>query len=309
MSDTTANANRYVIIGGAPKAGTTSLFNYLAAHPKVTASRMKETRFFLDPDYPLPDYAKRTATDYEQYFAGQKTGLRIESTPLYMYSPGTPERVLQNLGGDVDWIFVLRNPVDRFISWYHYTREIGWLDSAIGLNEFAYSQLSGQQTADQNLAYSGLLHGEYARFLTPYIDLFGINRIKIVWFDDLKAEPESVVPSIGVALGLEQTFYDNFGWSIHNAAKVARFPALNRIYRSSARRLRTKLISSPTLHRQLRNTSHAMAPMFNKLLFSPAVRAEISSDLLNDLYAYYLNPNETLKDLLGEPLPSRWLAN
>ena len=44
---------RYLIIGGTTKAGTTSLHAYLSDHPQVCASSIKETRFFLDRDYPL----------------------------------------------------------------------------------------------------------------------------------------------------------------------------------------------------------------------------------------------------------------
>ena len=44
----------FLIIAGASKAGTTSVFNYLANHPQICASVAKETRFFLDLDYPLP---------------------------------------------------------------------------------------------------------------------------------------------------------------------------------------------------------------------------------------------------------------
>lgn len=46
--------HRFGIIGGGSKAGTTSVFNYLADHPEICAADAKETRFFLDADYPLP---------------------------------------------------------------------------------------------------------------------------------------------------------------------------------------------------------------------------------------------------------------
>ena len=46
--------HHYIIIGGTTKAATTSLYFYLADHPNVCASNIKETRFFLDADYPLP---------------------------------------------------------------------------------------------------------------------------------------------------------------------------------------------------------------------------------------------------------------
>ena len=35
-----------LVIAGVPKAGTTSLFNYLAQHPDICPSDVKETRYF-----------------------------------------------------------------------------------------------------------------------------------------------------------------------------------------------------------------------------------------------------------------------
>jgi len=48
------NNREFLIIGGTSKAGTTSLYTYLADHPQICPSALKETRFFLDSDYPLP---------------------------------------------------------------------------------------------------------------------------------------------------------------------------------------------------------------------------------------------------------------
>lgn len=68
----------FLIVGGAEKAGTTSLYRYLAAHPEVCASLSKET-----------DYFRRANPDRNQYLEqfppiadGQR--LRLESSPGYL---------------------------------------------------------------------------------------------------------------------------------------------------------------------------------------------------------------------------------
>ena len=43
----------YLIIGGSTKCATTSLFNYLGDHPEICPAIYKETRFFLNPEYPV----------------------------------------------------------------------------------------------------------------------------------------------------------------------------------------------------------------------------------------------------------------
>ena len=51
-----------VVIAGAPKCGTTSLFAWLADHPDVCGSNVKEARYFLDPGDPLFDETRTSVT-------------------------------------------------------------------------------------------------------------------------------------------------------------------------------------------------------------------------------------------------------
>ena len=80
--------HRFLIIGGTSKAGTTSVFNYLASHPQICASEEKETRFFLDLDYPLPSELRSEregALAYLRFFveAQRQSGeaWKLEATP------------------------------------------------------------------------------------------------------------------------------------------------------------------------------------------------------------------------------------
>ena len=297
---------RHIMIGGAPKAGTTSLFNYLAAHPDINASRIKETRYFLDPDYPIPDYAKQTGDSYAAYFETGNPGARLESTPLYMYSPGTPERVRETLGEGVHWIFILRDPVERFLSWYDYTREIGWLEQSVGLETFARRQLGGEVRGEQSLVYAGLEHGLYAQHLQPFLASSGAEHVSTVWFETLKSRPADALDNICARLDLDAGFYSNFEWPVHNATRMARFPAIDRRYRVMARNLRLRVLGSPRLHNYLRQTVKSLSPLLKPVLYSANSRAELPDDLRQELYEYYAGPNDALEQLLGEPVPSGW---
>jgi hypothetical protein len=59
--------HRFLIIGGTSKAGTTSVFNYLQGHPQVRAAFSKETRFYLEKDYPLPSQRRCQKDGSEAY--------------------------------------------------------------------------------------------------------------------------------------------------------------------------------------------------------------------------------------------------
>src|SRR5688572_28937982 len=71
-----------LIIAGVNKAGSTSMFHYLSAHPEITGSKDKETCYFLPIRY------NKTVAPIEEYAAqfDQSSGARyrLEATPGYM---------------------------------------------------------------------------------------------------------------------------------------------------------------------------------------------------------------------------------
>src|SRR5947199_9809161 len=91
---------RFLIIGGTSKAGTTSVFNYLAGHPEVCPAE-KETRFFLDADYPLPSKRRYQENNSETYWSlfqsGPQENWRFEATPDYLYSANSAGAIHKTL--------------------------------------------------------------------------------------------------------------------------------------------------------------------------------------------------------------------
>src|SRR5690606_41800296 len=71
-----------VIIAGVHKAGTTSLFEYLASHPEIAPARIKELRYFsrLARAGKQPD-----AVDYDRLSTDRKVALyRLAAIPNYL---------------------------------------------------------------------------------------------------------------------------------------------------------------------------------------------------------------------------------
>lgn len=106
-----------LIIPGAQKSGTSSLYNYLKVHPECIMSEPKEPSFF----------SKRANLDktegYMRCFSDvvkREKNPKIfgEATTAYMVEDDIPERIKSILGTCLKFIFVLRNPVERAISAY-----------------------------------------------------------------------------------------------------------------------------------------------------------------------------------------------
>jgi hypothetical protein len=111
------------IVIGAMKAGTTSLYHYLAAHPEVAMASVKELDFFVEsanwrrgPDW----YARQFEHTGDAIAVG-------EASTAYSKHPvvaGVPERIA-SLVPDTKLIYVLRDPIDRIRSHYRHRVAIG----------------------------------------------------------------------------------------------------------------------------------------------------------------------------------------
>jgi hypothetical protein len=104
--------NLFVI--GAPTCGTSSLLHYLATHPKVFVSKVKEPHFFNSDSkhryfYSIESYLKlfEKATPLHKY--------RCEGSVWYLYSKSAIDEILK-FDPDAKFIIMLRNPVFMYFS-------------------------------------------------------------------------------------------------------------------------------------------------------------------------------------------------
>lgn len=82
-------AYKHAVIAGVNKCGTTSVFRYLADHPEVCGSSIKELRFFLQESY---DESKSTIEEYRSHFASIKSGdVLLEASPSYFRGERTSQ--------------------------------------------------------------------------------------------------------------------------------------------------------------------------------------------------------------------------
>ena len=99
-------------IVGAGKSGTTALYAYLRAHPRVFVSSIKEPRFFADD---MPGLMNRVASR-DEYLAlfGAATHDHLavgEASPQYLYSR-TAIRNIHEFDSGARLIVMLRSPID-----------------------------------------------------------------------------------------------------------------------------------------------------------------------------------------------------
>jgi hypothetical protein len=175
------------LILGAQKSGTTSLLDYLDAHPRVFMSPSRETGFFLYPyQYLLGTYYYE-ATHFAEWSGEPAVG---EKTPEYLYHPEIPRRVAEMLGPAMKFVIVLRSPAARAHSGYRHglmlMREQRSFAQAIA-DELAQGEY---WSIDRRILHAYLDRGRYARQLQAWADAFGglDERFLVFKFEDFVAD-------------------------------------------------------------------------------------------------------------------------
>jgi hypothetical protein len=294
------NDYKYILICGTQKAGTTSLFQYLADHPDICPSSVKETGFFLEPTYP---FYKPRAFQYingidqiNHYFTScNHQKIRLEGTPSYLYSLKAPFFIRESLP-DVLLLFMLREPVSRLISLYRYLRQIGFIDYKLSFEEFVQAQINVHEWSGFNSLYSG----RYSEYLPNYFKIFHSEEIKVYKFTDLINTPREILTTICYLSNTDSSFYENYNFAIHNPSYGVRNHHVHHLYLKIGEQFsRSKY---PTMPR-LRYFLHAIRIKWDKV-YNPLNLKRDSTILITDhtkafLEDFYGGETKALADILG----------
>jgi hypothetical protein len=172
---------------GAQKAGTSWLFRWLGAHPRISFPAGKEVHFW--------DKKRDRGIDwYRDLFSADDGKLHGEITPAYACLP--PESIAECHGAfpGLRLFYVLRNPIDR--AWSAAKMELqrkhpeiiefpdGWF-----IEEFRSS--------------GSLARGDYETCLKNWLRFYRPDQLLVLRFEDLVENPASLLAKCFSHLGLE----------------------------------------------------------------------------------------------------------
>jgi hypothetical protein len=296
---------RYLIIGGTTKAATTSLFFYLKAHPQVCAANWKEVRFFLDDEYPLK--SKHRLTDgLEKYadFYAHCTGnkLRVEATPDYLYSAGTPRQIKASLSR-VKFLFILREPVSRLISWYRFAKQNDDIASDVSFDEYVrrLAQEEGREGRPQHML--ALEQGRYSRYLKAYFEMFDRERIQVAFYEEFQQGPAAVLEDLCLFAGIEPGFYKDFDFKVYNKTETLRHPLMHKVYIGLRFHVRKFTHDKPLVHGSLSWLRQLFEPFYLRLNTRSGENTTVSPSTARFLQDYYAEEVGSLQELLDRKMP------
>ncbi len=294
----------YLIIGGTTKAGTSSLYFYLADHPQVCAANIKETRFFFNSKhYALPArYSLADGPDkYEAFFGHcRERKLRMEATPDYLYSPESARWIRETLPHP-KLIFILRDPIERLVSWYRFARQQRLLPASSSFAAYVERQLESEATGVRSAEQTWriLEQGRYAHYLLPYLEIYNEDSLLILHYENLREDPLDLLMRVARFAGIDPTFYESYNFQIHNKTREMRSNLLHRFYVDFRDAVRPRIHDKYWVWKSMRRLRRSFEPVYlrlNSIADEPVVVAE---DLMSRLKEYYADDQRRLTEMLG----------
>jgi len=319
--------NAFVI--GAPRSGTTSLYEYLNAHPDVYMSPVKEPDFFSypsldavhrpEPGDPLPpeECARRQTAlkaDLDRYKAlfegasGEK--IRGEASAIYLGHPTAAEH-LRRYVPDARLIAILRNPVERVHSHYIHAKRIY---AEYSSNTETSGKTGPGLEAEFNAVVDRVCRdgmpepgvtdpevwvrsGFYFQHLTRFRSPFPEEQLRVYLFEDLVRDPKGLMADIYRFLDVDASFQLPTT-AAFNASVVPRNRGLFRLFTTRNPIMRFARSISPAFLRGVAMQTRNRVLASGKPTLEPELRRKLAGIYHEDI--------KQLQGLLGRDL-SVWL--
>ena len=286
-----------LLIVGAAKCGTTSLYNYLGQHPSVYFPLIKEPRFFLkdyisriskkDPHY--KDIISSSIDNEEKYFRLFNTEISYkiygEASVHYLYNYKETIPNIKKYLNDPYIIIILREPVERAVS--------NWAYNGADTRDFEFS--FNNELENVKKQYNSFWYYRSQGMYFQQIKSFFLNftNVKIIIFEEFVKDPQKTMDNLCNFLELE-TFKFNFDERFNiSSTLIPKNKLIYNLYRyKRLRRLIIKSINS--INRMNFN---------NKMILTK--KNLVDSKILKEFKKYYQEDISKLEALLNYDL-KRW---
>jgi hypothetical protein len=263
-----------VCLIGSQKSGTTSLSAWLAAHPQLAHSRVKETHFWSrHQDAAMERTDAEVEAWFDDQFADAQDGqLLVDSSTSYSMHPefpGVADRLWAH-NPDLRILYIVRDPVAR-------------IESHLG-HDYRNRLIDALDLATVRARPRYLERSSYHAQLTEWARLFPWSQIHVVVLEELLRSPAEELGAIEAFLGIDG-----------GAAVLPRLNVTEALRGPTAieKRLQRAIVRLPhRLTTAMRRRWGRVAPSVD---LGPEAHAEIRRDLAADRAA--------LEQHLPRPLP------
>jgi len=284
-------------IVGAPKAGTTYLYNMLKQHPDVFFPDRKELNHFSAWEIQQQRlyYEEKVISDHDEYISLYQSAsfcpIRGVASVSYLFYPKVPGRIFKSCP-DARILIMLRNPCHRAFSHYLMDERLGYVD--VPFSEIIFK---GKADLRLSLYYQQYVElGLYAEQVKRYLDVFGREQLHVILFERARGNWERTLSDIYAFLGIPDSFMPVN--EAQNPYRAGRNAALQKVYKN--RRIRRFL--KALLPQKLRDR------LLDRL-FPQNEKPKMSGEVLAELRHLYRKDTVNLGKLLNADILNMWGMN
>lgn len=180
---------------GAPRCGTSSMYEYLKSVPDIFMSQIKEPNFFCkvlipDNDPFLPSIRKKD--EYLHLFQNVKNEIIVgEGTTHYLADPEAA-KLIHQVSPNAKILISIRDPIERAFSHFLWRKNVNWYKN----NFIEHIKKEIHQGIEKNDINFFLKHGLYSKNIKRYLDIFGKEQVKVIVFEEWQTNIKKTVDSI-----------------------------------------------------------------------------------------------------------------
>jgi hypothetical protein len=200
-------------VAGAGKAGTTSLHSYLAQHPDIFMSPVKEPCFFADEircgarSQSFEKHVRRRIPpDFDAYlrlFENVREERAIgESSAAYLWSETAASNICAAIP-DARIILILRDPAERAFSQYLHQLSVGLTKSTFREH---LERCLHTDRSQISIYHPFLEAGLYAAQVQRFLDHFPLQQIRIYWYEEAWRDPAALFRDLFEFLEVDPDF-------------------------------------------------------------------------------------------------------
>lgn len=268
------------LYAGAPKSGSSWLFEMLRTHPQIFVPAAKSTRYFEVPEPgPVAHYLAHFAQ------AGDARAIGEVAHDAYVI-PGAAERI-HALFPEMRILICLREPgamAQSLLQWWlTHTTEFGRTPREMARHTRFRAQF------------------DYPARLRPFRETFSKDRLKVLFYDDLKRDPAAFLRDVLWFLDVNPELAAATADRVVNPARQPRFRAITHAANRLGQRLRNRGFG-PVVEAAKRS------PLVKRLLYSagPSPHVDEIEAIAREVRAEAAPRLPDLEHLAGRPLPAGW---
>lgn len=279
---------------GAAKSGTTTLYDILGQHPDIYTSSFKEPHFF-----DIPENFSNGLHWYEKtYFKKADKKIIADFTPSYFFDENAPKRIFESLGGNMKFLVIIRNPVDRAYSHYLHSKrdhhETEDFEKSLKLEVSRLKYYEDQSDYLSYLRHSYVHQGLYSQMLERYLLYFSLDNFLFISFEDeFLQKRDLTIKKILQFLEIDNSFFLNTD-ILSNPSSKEKSKILKKMMKKTGwwRRFLKKMIPSLKIRQIIKNRIQ----MANISAFNPPQISQVERQ--NIYNSYFKQDVHNLEELL-----------